>query len=279
MPIPIYGGAFATPATAAPGVVNPLSTNPTGVQGGSTTGSGMPQLPGGTQLPAAQAKAIGGSASPAGTTSGSTASPGVMPSTGGASGTLSSLIGTAGAGTPTGMTPATGENGQTVQNGTQTQRQDDRTLGELQSYYGEGMGSWIYSMMQTGGINEQLLNQVDTSQIAAMQPQINQGQANLNSTLGAQGISGNSSTAALANSQYLANTATQENAQISNNYLQQYDQGQQMLESILGGVLKTNQEGTANSNNIMDDITGALGLGQAGTSLWSSLSSSIPGLG
>jgi hypothetical protein len=278
-PIPISGGMFQTPAaTSAPGVVNPLSTNPTGVQGGSTTASGAPML---TQsspatmgaapaAPKANAQistapgTVGGSM-PSGTTAAGTsasASPVGMPTT--ATSTLSNLLGTAGSGTPGNAQTATGENNQTITGGTQTSRDANRTLGELQSYYGEGMGSYIYGLMQTGGINETLLNQVDTSQIAAMQPQINSGQANLNSVLGAQGVSGNSSTAALANSNYLSNATTQENAQISSNYLQQYDQGQQLLQSILGNVMQTNQQGTANQPTGLGIATSALGLAGTG---------------
>lgn len=241
-PIPIMGGPFqTTQPTSAPGVVNPLSTNPTGAQGGNTTGGGAPIIPGsGT----ATAKAVGG---------GSTG----QPTIGTPGGTLGTLLGTVGQG---GANPgtATGENGQTIVNGQQTQRQDDRTLGELQNYYGEGMGSYIYSLMQTGGINTNLINSVDSSMIAAMQPQINQGEVNLNSVLGAQGIGGNSSTAALANSNYQSTAATAENAQIAQTYLGQYDQGQQLLQSILGGVLGTNQQGTANQSNWMDYLNEGL---------------------
>lgn len=254
---------FMSASTAAPGVVNPLTTNPTGLQGGSTTGAGAPVL----------------GAGPGSLGATSTTSTG-SPTSSSATTTLGGLLGTAsGGGTTTpGITP-TGDNNQTMTNNQQTQRQSDRTLGELQSYYGEGMGSYLYSLMQNGGMNMDLLNKVDTSQVAAMQPQINAGSANLNSTLGAQGVSGNSSTSALANSNYNAQAATQENAQISSNYLHEYDQGQQLLESILGGVLKTNQQGTANEGNWMDSLSGILGLGQSGTSLFSSLSNIIPGLG
>lgn len=218
--------------------------NPAGTMGGTNTAAGVPM---------ANAKTSFGNLTP-------TAPSGVAAGPSGASSTLTGLMGNAG-GASTFAPTATGDNGQVVAGGQQTQRQTDRTLGELQNYYGEGIGSYIYSLMQNGGMNMGLLNQVDTSQIAAMQPQINQGQADLNSTLGAQGVSGNSSTSALANSQYLSNAITQENAQISGNYLHEYDQGQQLLQSILGGVLGTNQQGTANDGNWMDTLSSVLGLG------------------
>lgn len=256
-PIPMFSGGAGMPA-------NPLSTNPTGVQGGGTTGAGAPVL--------------GASPWAGGTVpTGSGVTSGAVP-VGSPTGTLSTLTGTAGA-TPTIGQIATGENNQTITGGQQTQRQSDRTLGELQNYYGEGVGSYIYGLLQTGGLNMDLLNQVDTSQIAAMQPQIAEGEANLNATLGAQGIGANSSTSALANSNYLSQATTAENAQVAQNYLGQYDQGQQLIQSILNGVLNVNAKGTANQPSVLDDITSALGLGQAGTSLYTSLSNIIPGLG
>lgn len=249
-PIPMFTGS------SAPGVANPLTTNPTGMQGGGTTGGGMP--------------VIGASPNARGTVPMTPGGVTASPIAGGpSSNPLSTLIGAIPGGGTGANTTATGENNQVMPGNTQTQRQDNRTLGELQSYYGEGMGSYLYSLMQNGGLNTNLLNQVDTSQIAAMQPQINQGEANLNATLGAQGISPNSSTAALANSNFLSNATTQENAQISNNFLREYDQGQQLLESILGGVMKTNQQGTANEPSIMDQIMsfgGLLGSGAQGAS-------------
>ena len=246
-PIPMFTGS------SAPGVANPLTTNPTGMQGGGTTGGGAPVI---GASPNAR-----GTVPMIGTPGGVTASPVAGGPT--SSNPLSTLLGAIpGSGTGT-STSATGDNHQVMTGNNQTQRQNNRTLGELQSYYGEGMGSYIYSLMQNGGLNTNLLNQVDTSQIAAMQPQISQGQANLNAVLGAQGISANSSTSALANSNYLSNAATQENAQISNNFLHEYDQGQQLLESILGGVMKTNQEGTANEPGWMDYLNE--GLKVAGT--------------
>lgn len=231
-PMPGMGNSTSNFMPLPPANGGGSGMNPTGTAGGSTAGGAVPMLSTG-----APTTGVGGSPT----------------------GTLAGLMGNQG-GASTFAPTATGENGQTVSGGTQTQRQTDRTLGELQSYYGEGIGSYIYSLMQNGGVNMSLLNQVDTSQIAAMQPQINQGQANLNSTLGAQGVSGNSSTSALANSSYLANATTQENSQISSNYLHEYDQGQQLLQSILGGVLKTNSDGTANESNWMDDIGTILGI-------------------
>jgi len=268
-----FGGGVGT-NSAAPGVatngmfnmpgmsnsgMNPIGgsgQNPTGTAGGSTTGSGVPM--------ASSPMAVSGNPASGNPTS----SPIPTTATPTPQGTVTSLA-------PT----ATGENNQTITNNQQTQEQTNRTLGELQSYYGEGVGSYIYNLMQTGGINENVANQTNTADINAMQGSINQGSANLNSTLGAQGVSGNSSTSALANSQYQQGATAQENAVINQNYMSEYTQGQQMLQSLLPGIFNTNQQGTANQPSGLDYITEGLGLGQAGSSLFSSLASIIPGLG
>lgn len=262
-------GSFNMPGMSNSGM-NPVGgsgMNPAGVLGGSNNASGVPM---------ANAKATPGTTGTTGTVSGMPASgnPTAPMPTSGIAGTIPTTATPVPQGSGTSLAPtATGENGQVDANGAQTQRQTDRTLGELQNYYGEGVGSYIYNLMQTGGINENVANQTNTADINAMQGGINQGSANLNSTLGAQGISANSSTNALANSQYQQGATAQENAVINNNYMQEYTQGQQMLESLLPGVLKTNQEGTANESNWMDDIGNVLGIAGSVAGL------GIPGLG
>ena len=242
-------GAMGAPISNIPGMsnsgINPPggnSQNPTGTQGGSTTASGAPMI-------APRATSPGGG--------GVTGTP--------IAGSPSTGVPTTGVPTAppavTGLQPtATGENGQVLSNNTQTQEQTNRTLGELQNYYGEGIGSYIYNLMNTGGINENIANQTNAADINAMQGNINQGSANLNATLGAQGISANSSVNALANSQYQQGATAQENQVINQNYMSEYMQGQQMLESLLPGVFNTNQQGTANQPSVLDEITQGLEL-------------------
>ena len=276
-----YGGGIGT-NTAAPGVatsgmfnmpgmsnsgMNPIGgsgQNPTGTAGGSNNGAGVPM---------ANAHSVSGNPGantgvPAGGSPAPTASPIPTTATPTPQGTVTSLA-------PT----ATGENNQTITNNQQTQEQTNRTLGELQTYYGEGVGSYLYNLMQTGGINENVANQTNTADVNAMQGSINQGSANLNSTLGAQGVSGNSSTSALANSQYQQGATAQENAVINQNYMSEYTQGQQMLESILPGIMKTNQEGTANQPSVLDEVLGGVGALAGGITGISAIGSGISSLG
>lgn len=253
-------GSFNMPGMSNSGMNPPggSSMNPAGLLGGSNSASGVPMANG------KATSSTGGGGPISGT-------PVAAPPT------------TAIPGAPapvTGIQPtATGENGQTITNNTQTQTQTNRTLGELQNYYGEGIGSYIFNLMNTGGINENVANQTNTADINAMQGNIEQGSADLNATLGAQGVSGNSSASALSNARYNQGATAQENQVINQNYMQEYTEGQQMLQSLLPGILNTNAQGTANSNNIFGDLASAIGLGSSGTSLYSSLSDIIPGLG
>jgi hypothetical protein len=238
-----------------------LTTNPTGAQGGSTTGAGAPILPNGGSpvtsnqyhMPAQQAYSNPSSgAMVAGTGAGVGNGVGGGTAAPAAGSSATSLLGSLeGATSSTAGTPGTvtGDNGQSTSSPNaygQTQRQQDRSLGELQDEYGEGMGSMIYNLLQSGGMNTNLVNQTDNAMIQAMQTQINQGAGNLNNVLGAQGVSGNSSANLLANSNYQAQATAQENSLIAGNYLQQYDVGQQLLNSILGGSMQVSAQNSAN---------------------------------
>jgi hypothetical protein len=130
--------------------------------------------------------------------------------------------------------------------------------------------------MNTGGINENIANQTNAADINAMQGNIEQGSADLNATYGAQGVSANSSVSALGNARYNQGAVAQENQVINQNYMSEYTQGQQMLESLLPGIFNTNATGTANQSNWLDDIGTALGLGQSVAQTFSGID--IPGL-
>ncbi len=263
-----------------------LTTNPTGAQGGGTTSGGVPILParGSYHMPPQQAYGASGVS-------------GVVPATN-PYGTPSLSAGSGSS------TTVTGQNGQQIstQNAfDQTGRQQDRTLGELQDYYGEGMGSLLYQYLQSGGgmnlpITQQAVGAQDTamqaqlaSQIAQMYQTANIGSGNLNNILGAQGLSANSSSNILANTQYQADTAqsindlinqaySRQNALTAEEFFNMWNASQNREENILGQTAQTNKEGTANQGNWMDDITSALGLGNAGLNLWWDLSQTFPGL-
>lgn len=146
----------------------------------------------------------------------------------------------------------------------QTGRQDSRTLNELQSQYGEGMGSLIYQYLQSGGgYNSALATQTVDATNAAMIQNIQLGMGNLSSTLGAQGISPNSSTSALETSNYESNAVTQMNAIDANIYNSMFESGQNREESILQSTSKNAATTAANDagQGVLGDLTQALTLG------------------
>ena len=113
------------------------------------------------------------------------------------------------------------------------------TIDELTGAYGAGIGGYLSDLLGNGGMNMGLLNQVNASEMNQMQGTINQGQANVNSTLGAEGVSANSSTNALALAQYQQGATANENSQMAQNYMDMFNQGQETLRSIIPGVMNT----------------------------------------
>lgn len=137
----------------------------------------------------------------------------------------------------------------------------------LSSIYGEATGDYLSNILQNDGMNLPLLEQTNASEINAMQPEINQGSANLAGTLGAQGVSGNSSTNALAQSNYQSQATATENATISQNYMSEYDQGQKLLSSILGPLMGQSAQSQADQLNWEDLASLGLGVANSGASV------------
>jgi hypothetical protein len=158
----------------------------------------------------------------------------------------------------------TGENNQTStsnNNFNQTQTQENRTLGELQTYYGEGMGSLIYQYLQSnGGYNSSLTQQAVDSQTNAMQQQVQLGANNLTSMLGTMGVNGSGLTDSLTN--YENQAVTQENAITSQEYYNMWNASQDRELAELQPAQQTNATGTANQSNWMDYLQ--IGLETAG---------------
>jgi hypothetical protein len=159
----------------------------------------------------------------------------------------------------------TGQNGQTStssNNFNQTGRQQDRTLGELQTYYGEGMGSLIYQYLQSnGGYNSAITQQAVDSQVNAMGQQTQLGANNLTSMLGAMGVNGSGLTDSLTN--YENTATTQENAITSQEYYNMWNSSQEREAQMLNSVGNVNATGTANQSNWMDYLS--LGLDVLGS--------------
>jgi hypothetical protein len=162
-------------------------------------------------------------------------------------------------------TTVTGENNQqtpTTNTFGQTQEQGNRTINELQNYYGEGVGSLLFQYLQSGaGYNGALTQQAVDAQTNAMQQQIQLGANNLTSSLASQGINGTGETGALTN--YYNQATTQENAITSQEYYNMWNESQNREESMLGQVAQVNATGTANQSNWMDDISSILGMGSS----------------
>jgi hypothetical protein len=88
-----------------------------------------------------------------------------------------------------------------------------------------GYGTYLEQLLNSqGGYNSALTSQNVSDTIAAMQQNINTGYGSLQTQLGEQGISPNSSTAALESSNFMSNAVTQENAIVAQDYYQMWDQ-------------------------------------------------------
>lgn len=165
---------------------------------------------------------------------------------------------------PTGS--VVGDNHQVIQSPNtfgQTQRQENRTLSEMQKYYGEGMGSMLYQYLQSGGgYNSALTQQAVDAQTGAMQHQIMEGGQNIMSMLGAEGISPNSSAAALEMGDYMTQAVAQENSITAQEYFNMWNASQNREESMLQSAADVNQKGTANEKGWMDYLN--MGLGMVG---------------
>jgi len=163
-----------------------------------------------------------------------------------------------------GLTGSTvhGQNNQNLTSGNQfgqTQDQQNRTLQELQNQYGEGMGSLIYQYLQSGGgYDSALAKQTVDATNAAMEHNIQLGLGNLTGTLGAQGISPDSSVSALETSNYESNAMTQMNAIDANIYNQMFEAGQNRELSVLEGGAKVDATAQANQPSLFQQITSPL---------------------
>lgn len=153
-----------------------------------------------------------------------------------------------------GPVAVTGENNQTLNSPNifdQTQRQGNRTLGELQNYYGEGVGSLIYQYLQQGGgFNSPITQQAVDAQTNAAQQQISLGANDLTSRLGAMGITGSGLTDSLTN--YENQASTQLNAITAQEYYNMWNQSQQREFGMLQDVANVNATGTANQSTWQD---------------------------
>jgi hypothetical protein len=119
--------------------------------------------------------------------------------------------------------------------------------------YGKGVGGEITSLLGSiGGVDSSSLQ----NYIASLQPQEAAAQANVNTQLGASGVSGNSSVAAIADS----NLQSQETAAIAGESAQLQQSGQNLEASILTGQEQSAaQEVSASGWSVFGDVLGSIG--------------------
>ena len=119
--------------------------------------------------------------------------------------------------------------------------------------YGKGVGGEISNLLGSiGGVDSSSLQ----NYVASLQPQMATASANLHSVEGAQGVSGNSSVAALGQ----ANLQAQETSAIAGESAQLQQSGQQLEASILTGQQQQAAQEVAQSGwSVFGDVLGAVG--------------------
>lgn len=124
---------------------------------------------------------------------------------------------------------------------------------QLTDIYGKGIGGELTSLLGSiSGTDSQALQEY----IASLQPQEAKAAANVNATLGAQGVSANSSVNAIAQS----NLQAQETASIAGESAQLQTQEQQLEAGILSGTESAAAKEVASSGwSVFGDVLGALG--------------------
>jgi|SRR5579864_635227 len=158
--------------------------------------------------------------------------------------------------------------GQTPNQFNLTGRQDQRSLSELQKYYGEGIGSMIYQYLQSGGgFNSALTEQAVSAQVADMQQNIQRGLGNLDTQMGETGINPNSSAWALETGDYQTQAVKDENAITAQEFYNMWNDSQNRELSLLKDTANVNATGTANQGGFMDFLSSGLGLFNSGAGI------------
>jgi len=142
--------------------------------------------------------------------------------------------GTVGSVPVSGLTPSSTTGQLSVPNAGSTSNNSSNSGQQLTDIYGAGIGGDISNLLNSiGGTNSATLQEFNQS----LQPQEATAQANLNASLGAGGVSANSSVAALGNS----NLQAQEMATIAGEDAQLTQSGQNLEASVLDGTEKAAQ--------------------------------------
>jgi hypothetical protein len=143
--------------------------------------------------------------------------------------------------------PGAGAGGSNPITGSATSRQTGRTLGELQSIYGEGLGNMLYQFLQGGaGFNQAAINNL----FAAMQPGVNRGEQDLMQQFSTSGNRFGSG-AQIGLADYLS----QVNLNQGQLETQMYEQSIQNYMNVLMGTADTGAKLKAASPGIMDTLS------------------------
>jgi len=128
---------------------------------------------------------------------------------------------------------------------------------QLIEIYGKGVGGSLYSLLSSmSGTDSKVLQEY----IASLQPQMAKAQADVNATLGAGGVSANSSVAAIAD----ANLQAQEQAAIAGESAKLTLGQEELTANLLQGMQGASAKEVASSGwdvfaNVIDQITGDIG--------------------
>ncbi len=128
---------------------------------------------------------------------------------------------------------------------------------QLNDIYGQGVGGSLFQLLNSmSGTDSTILQEY----IQSLQPQMAKAQSDTNATLGAGGVSANSSVAAIADS----NLQSQEFASIASESASLTQNQEQLTAQILSGMEPAAAKEVATSNwtifgDVMSDITGDIG--------------------
>jgi hypothetical protein len=141
----------------------------------------------------------------------------------------------------------------TVPNAGSTSANASNTQAQLSDIYGSGVGTDISNLLGSiGGVDSATLQEY----IASLAPQEATAQANLTASLGAGGVSANSSVAAIGE----ANLNAQETAAVAGESANLTQSGEQLEASILGTTEQAAEQQVSESGwTVFGDVLGAVG--------------------
>ncbi len=142
---------------------------------------------------------------------------------------------------------------------------------QLIDIYGKGVGGSLFSLLNNmSGTDSTILQEY----IQSLQPQMAKAQADTNSTLGAGGVSANSSVSAIAD----ASLQSQETASIASESANLTQSQEQLTAQLLSGMEGSSAKEVATSGwNVLGDVlTSIPGIGNIGSGLTNGATTSIP---